>query len=357
MPKSGRKRADRRPVETAHPEPHPVEKHGRGTAIALAGIVIVVILAIVGFIAYPIYYAPFHKNIITVDDTSIRMDYFIKRMKASGSDPLGLLTSLTNDLIIRKGAPQYGITLSGADIDDTLRAIYQGQSDNATAFSESEFNEWYRQRLNESGFSDTEYREIIATEIYRSRLQEYLVVRMPAVAEHIHLYTIVVEKENEAQTVLERLAKGEKFTDLAKELSLDRSTGDNGGEVGWFPEGGVLTSRIEFEAFALATGNVSQPIPIINEQEQPEGGSTPAIIAWQLLLVTERGDRELDPNALRILQSQVVDKWLTTERANHTVKWQGLNDTFDSETYAWLNYQVAKSKPASPAGENQQPSP
>ncbi|MBI2850989.1 MAG: peptidylprolyl isomerase [Chloroflexi bacterium] len=354
MSQAGKKRTNRPPAE--HPLPHPVERHGRGTAIAIAAAVLILILAIVGIIGYPTYIAPFQKTIITVDDTNIRMDYFLKRIKLTGSDPIAMLTELTNDQLIKLGAPRYGISVSPEDIDQTLRSVFQGQSDNTSGgagFPEREFQEWYRQRLNESGLTDKEYRDIIATEIYRSRLQEHLARIMPTIAEQIHLYAIVVEKEKEAQSIRDRWLKGEKFSDLATQLSLDRITGDKGGEVGWFPEGGILTPQIEFEAFDLATGNMSQPIPIIDQNaQQPDGSTAPTVVGYQLLMVTERGERELDENAKQVLRSKVVDTWLTTERQGHKIEWRGLSGSFDSETYAWINYQLAKSKPAG----SQQPS-
>ncbi len=305
---------------------------------------------------YPTYVAPFRRTIITVDNVNIHMDYFLKRIKLTGSDPIAMLTQLTNDQLIKLGAPQYGISISPQDIDQTMRSVFQGQSGNASAVvSEPDFKEWYRQLLNESGLSDSEYREIISIEIYRSRLQEYLAERMPNIAEQAHIYIISVETQKQADSIRARWANGEKFTDLAKEFSLDKSTGDNGGEIGWFPKAGILTPQLEFEAFSLSTGNVSAPLPIITDQQQEDGSTAPTIVGYHLILVTERANRELDANALQVLRSKVVETWLTTERENHTIKWSGLNDSFDSETYAWINYQLAKSKPpGSSSGSSQQ---
>lgn len=330
---------------SASPRPQSGDRQGKRTAIILAAVVIIIILAIVGVIGYPVYIAPFHRTVITVDNINISMDYFLKRIKLSGSDPISMMTKLTNDQIVKLGAPRIGISVNPDDIDQTMRAIFQGQSGNVSGdanISESEFNEWYRQQLNESGLSDAEYREIVAVEVLRSGLQQYLVARMPTVAEQIHLYLITLETSKQADKVRARWAAGEKFTDLARELSLDRTTGEKGGEVGWFPKAGILTPQIEYEAFDLSTGNVSQPLPIISEEDQPEGGTAPTIVGYQLIMVSERGNRELDETALQVLQSQVVDNWLSTERQNYNIKWHGLNDGFDSETYAWINYQVAK---------------
>ena len=330
------------------PRPKPGDNQNRRTAIILAAVVVVLILAIVGIIGYPTYVAPFRRPIITVDNITIRMDYFLKRIKLTGSDPIGMITQLTNDQIVKLGAPQYGISVTPQDIDKTLRDVFQGQSGNASASpSETEFKEWYRQLLNNSGLSNIEYRDIITIEVFRSRLQEYLATIMPTSAEHAHLYLISVSTQQEAENARARWAAGANFTDLARELSLDTTTGQNGGELGWFPRGGILTSQLEFQAFELSTGNVSEPLPVISEEQQSDGSTAPTIVGYNLLLVTEKADRELDENALRVLRGKVVDDWLSTERENYNIKWRGLTNGFDSETYAWIKYQMAKGQPKS----------
>lgn len=45
---------------------------------------------------------------------------------------------------------------------------------------------------------------------------------------------ILVEKEAEAKDIIAKLQKGAKFADLAKKLSKDPGSKDNGGDLGWF---------------------------------------------------------------------------------------------------------------------------
>lgn len=346
-----------------HPLPHPVERHSRATAIAIIGAVLIVILATVGVMAYPTYIAPFHKSIISIDNSNISMDYFLKRMKLSGSDALAMLSTLTNEELIRLGAPSVGVDATPQEVDETLHAIFQGQSGNVSADSaaaEAEFKEWYRQTLNNTGLSDAEYRDVVKSEVLRQKLQEGLAARMSTIAEHAHIYLITVETQKQAEAARARWAAGEDFGAIAKEVSLDTEIGAKGGELGWFPKGGILTPQLEFEAFDLTTGNVSAPIPIYTDTQQPDGSTAPTVVGYHLMLVTERAQRELDADALQLYRSKVVDTWLETERTKHDIKWRGINgDAFDSETYAWINYQLAKGKAASQPGasgsQQQQP--
>lgn len=70
---------------------------------------------------------------------------------------------------------------------------------------------------------------------------------------------ILVEKQSQALAILERLKKGEKFAELAKELSLDSGSGKRGGDLGYFGRG-KMVKPFESAAFALTVGQVSEPI-------------------------------------------------------------------------------------------------
>lgn len=70
---------------------------------------------------------------------------------------------------------------------------------------------------------------------------------------------ILVEDEETAKKVIERLNAGEDFAAIAKELSIDTSTGAQGGELGWFGIG-KMVPEFEDAAYALELNKVSEPI-------------------------------------------------------------------------------------------------
>ena len=132
-------------------------RKGRRTAFIIASVVIVLILIIVGVSYYFREDARYKRlTIITVDDITINMDYFLMRTRLAGSDPMEMLGELTNEQVIKIAAPQYVGEVTPEDIDETLRRIARGESE---TISESEFKEWYRQLLNEIDLSDSEYRD------------------------------------------------------------------------------------------------------------------------------------------------------------------------------------------------------
>ena len=65
-----------------------------------------------------------------------------------------------------------------------------------------------------------------------------------------------MKTEKEAQTVLDRLSKGEKFSNIAKGVSRDPGSGKRGGDLGWFTRG-KMVKEFEQTAFALQKGQTS----------------------------------------------------------------------------------------------------
>ena len=97
--------------------------------------------------------------------------------------------------------------------------------------------------------------------------------------ERVRARHILVASEKEANTIEEKIKKGEKFEDLAKQYSLDGSK-DYGGDLGYFtaPE---MVPAFSKAAFALKNGEVSVPIKtdfgwhIIRLEDRKQGSAQP----------------------------------------------------------------------------------
>jgi peptidyl-prolyl cis-trans isomerase C len=90
---------------------------------------------------------------------------------------------------------------------------------------------------------------------------------------------ILVATEQEANDILARLAKGEKFEDLAKQYSLDGSK-DYGGDLGYFTAA-EMVPEFSKAVFALKVGETSQPVKtdfgwhIIRLEDLKQGAAQP----------------------------------------------------------------------------------
>jgi peptidyl-prolyl cis-trans isomerase C len=97
--------------------------------------------------------------------------------------------------------------------------------------------------------------------------------------ERVRARHILLATEDEAKVVSEKLAKGEKFEELAKQFSLDGSK-DYGGDLGYFsaPE---MVPAFSKAAFALKAGEISTPVKtdfgwhIIRLEDRKQGAAQP----------------------------------------------------------------------------------
>ncbi|MGP9820156.1 peptidylprolyl isomerase [Salinarimonas sp. NSM] len=87
---------------------------------------------------------------------------------------------------------------------------------------------------------------------------------------------ILVETQEEAQAVVDRVAAGDSFEEIATDLSTDRGSATRGGDLGFFTRGQMVAPFAE-AAFALEPGAVSQPV-----QSQ---------FGWHVIKVEERRAR------------------------------------------------------------------
>ena len=88
---------------------------------------------------------------------------------------------------------------------------------------------------------------------------------------------ILVESEEAAVALVERLAAGEEFEALAREASSD-SSASSGGQLGWF-ESGMMVPDFEAAVIALEVGKVSDPV-------QTQFG-------WHLIQLNETRERDV----------------------------------------------------------------
>ncbi len=129
------------------------------------------------------------------------------------------------------------------------------------------------------------------------------------------MYTTLEDNKKLAKEIMERIAKGENFAELARKYSKDDSSA-KGGEWGWYKKG-ELNPVLDKSVFALEAGKVTEPTIIGDmifilkiEEKKPEG--TQSIddvrekIEWTIV----------DQNAKAIYQ-----KWLEGLRRDAYVKY------------------------------------
>jgi parvulin-like peptidyl-prolyl isomerase len=271
----------------------------------------------------------------TSEDQQFLVSYYQQYIQSLQSQaatiPTDALDAMIDDELIRQEAAKRNITVTAEELQEEIEKQFGYERNPPTPtptpitatlaitvtptpteapmtldqFQEN-YNEYVVAMRKNAGFSETTFRRVFESTLYRTKLQEALAVEVPLTAEQVHARHILVETEDEAKKVLERLQAGEDFSALAKELSKDTSNSENGGDLGWFPRGQMAT-EFEDAAFALEAGQTSDVV-------QTSYG-------YHIINVLERdANRALDETALEQKKSTALDDWLTVQRASEAVK-------------------------------------
>jgi foldase protein PrsA len=310
------------------------ERRTRRISYIIVSLVIVAAIVLVGVAYYQQYVAPFQQVIIAIDSVpTIKMRYFLERAKLASTDGLSTIQNLTNEEVLKLAETEYGISISQEDVNKALRNQAAG-SDNTT-ISDVEFNEWYRQLLNENKVTDKVFRDMVAASLRAQLFQEYVNKTIPESLDHVHVYAIFVSTYDEALNVKNRIDSGEDFGKVAREVSIDQTSGELGGELGWIPKGVQLFNN---DPFSLEVGKVSDVLAIVDESStDSSSSSTPTVQAYYVEIVTEIDKRTVDSYYLSEVQNTAYQQWLNDETQKHDVDWK-----YNSSIDAWVSWQLSK---------------
>ena len=245
--------------------------------------------------------------------------------------PLNVLNALIDDELIRQEAARRGIAVTPEEVQAEIERYFGYQVEQPTAIpttpgatspitttptptpvpmSEEAFREHYSNMLRElrqnAGFTEADFRAMVATDLLRGKLEEAMAAEVPGAAEQVHARHILVATEEEARAALERIRKGEDFAAVAQEVSTDASNKEEGGDLGWFPRG-QMVAEFEQAAFALQPGEVSDLVA--------------TDYGYHLIKVEERDpNRPLDAGLLDYMRSRALANWLSQQRNSEAVQ-------------------------------------
>ena len=177
-----------------------------------------------------------------------------------------------------------------------------------TEYTEELFNSNYEgfvDSLKSDGIKEKTIHDIIMMSLVRQEIRDAVTADVDRTQEQVWVQHILLEDEVTALEVLEKLADGEEFEDLATEYSLDMSNADIGGDLGWFARG-QMVEPFDEAAFALKEGEISDPV-------QTDFG-------WHILKSNGKDDLPLDIDAYEQLRDQVFTEWMAEKEAQYQLE-------------------------------------
>ena len=234
----------------------------------------------------PIFLADFEKEVAR----------FEAAQPAGGSDPATYREQVLNALIERR------LILQAAAADGVVvapEAVEQRLAELRTAAGEAgAFETW----LQTNQWTEEEFRRNLAAELVTGEIVARVTADVPNTMEQVRASYIQMDDAALAQSVLDRARAGDDFAFLAEQNSVDRVTGENGGDLGFFAPGALLVPEVEAAAFALQPGEMSDLIAVTNAD---------GTITYYIVLVTERDpERELTADARYTLLQATFEAWL-----------------------------------------------
>ena len=214
-----------------------------------------------------------------------------------------VLDALIERMLIEQAAQEQGITVSPEMVDEQLNQL------RTTAGEAGNFDAW----LEANHWTEEEFRQEIASGMVIEQMVALITANVPSAVEQVRARMIQLNDATVASTVLTQARNGDDFAFLAQQHSLDNTTAQDGGDIGFFAQGSLLVPEIETAAFALTNpGDVSEVITVANA----DGTTT-----YYLVQLVERDpQRPLPANMQYLLYEEAFQNWVAGLWQNATVE-------------------------------------
>lgn len=207
-----------------------------------------------------------------------------------------VLDELIEQVLIDQAASEMGIRLSDAELDANLQKTINESG------GQAQFERW----LAQNNMSADDFRRSLRSNLLGAQLREKVIASVPARGEQIRVRHILLDDRQKAEQLLARLKAGADFAVLARQNSLDQSTRDSGGDLGWIPHG-LTSPEFEKAAFALGKGQLSGVV------QSPFG--------FHIIQVLERDpNRALTSDMQLAVREAAFTQWLEALKAKAKVE-------------------------------------
>jgi len=155
------------------------------------------------------------------------------------------------------------------------------------------------------GINEADFRKIFfESNLYKQRVSDIVTSNVTHEQEQVWARHILVADEATALSIRAQLLLDVDFATQAAAQSLDTSTKDTGGDLGWFGNG-KMVAEFETAAFTLQVGEISQPVQTTN--------------GWHIIQVLGHEIRPLTDTEYKAAVSAALNQWLSDQRTAATI--------------------------------------
>jgi parvulin-like peptidyl-prolyl isomerase len=243
--------------------------------------------------------------VATVNGQGIRLSEFeralarTEQQQLTAADPSALRASVLNTLIeevlVGQEASRQQVEVTDATVDAEVTASVQ------LAGGVDAWQQWLAANL----YTDAEYRNAVRTSLIYTRMIESVTASLNGNVPHVHARHILVATQAEANDILAQLQNGADFATLAAR-SLDMTTRELGGDLGWFTQDELIDPSLGTIAFSLEPMQIAGPIQ--------------TTLGYHIIQTLERGDLPVPEERRAQLAQKQFETWLSSLAAGATIE-------------------------------------
>lgn len=230
-----------------------------------------------------------------VNGTDIMLADFeaeLVRRGADGSaDAAALRADVLNQLIetalIEQGATALSISVSSGEVATEMQAMKDSAGGDAN----------WQTFLTGNGYtSEAELAASLRLSLLTNRVRDSLTADLNANIRQAHARHILVRTEAEAQAALARINGGEPFEQVAAQASVDETTREAGGDLGWFTQDELVVPELANAVFSSQVNQLQGPV--ITE------------LGYHIVQTLEFAERPVEPERQAYIAQNRFETWL-----------------------------------------------
>ncbi len=200
---------------------------------------IIILVAVVALIATGLYLDKLKPNqqiVFKVGDTSYNMRYYLDAVDYYGPMNYSYLQGMGVEYsqFLNYYLPSFANTIQENQIIKEAAAKLEPP----IVVSEDEINKFIKE--NKISKNKATY-DAVYSALLDKKLTDKFDQALPEITEHRAVLAMFLESQSQIDDVLARIGKGETFHDLAESMSLDSTTKNKSGDLGWVARGVIPT--------------------------------------------------------------------------------------------------------------------